>query len=148
MRRTGDRVEFILAQHHARCSGHVVVGPERDDEDIGLVHAFVGRHALGCRIDGSHRFAQQFYAGLGEVRIGMPDRRLSRPPEQQIELGETEDEAVGLVDEGDLDAVAQRLRERGRQFQSAEAGAEDENAGFHVIGPVDASRDDSAPRAG
>ena len=48
--------------------------------------------------------------------------------EHHVELGEPEDEGVGLVDQGDVDVVAERLGEAAAELQTAEAGSQDQDA--------------------
>ena len=54
-------------------------------------------------------------------------------PEHHVELREAEIEGVVLVNQRHIDAVAERLREHGAEFEPAEAGAENEDALFHRI---------------
>lgn len=54
-------------------------------------------------------------------------------PEHHVELREAEIEGVALVNQRHVDAVAERLREHGAEFESAEAGARNEDPPFHRI---------------
>ena len=40
--------------------------------------------------------------------------------EHDVELGKAEDEAVALVDQGDVDAVAESLGQQAGEFEAAE----------------------------
>ena len=71
--------------------------------------------------------------GLADVPVGQPYVIEATPPEHHVQLRETEDERVALVDESDLDVVAEILGEPGRELQAAEPGSEDQNSGRHVL---------------
>ena len=64
--RARDRVEFVRVLESRR-RRKIVVGAERDDENVAIVVAGVGRHPPGGRIDGDDRLAQEAHAGLDEV---------------------------------------------------------------------------------
>ena len=55
------------------------------------------------------------------------------PPEHHVELGEAEDERIALVDEDDVDRVAEGLGKNRRQLEAAEAGAQDDDACLHGV---------------
>src|SRR5262245_24833047 len=61
----------------------------------------------------------------------MVDGRRRLPPEHDVELREAEDERIALVDEHDLDGVAERLGKNRRQLQATEAGAENNHSCRH-----------------
>ena len=62
--------------------------------------------------------------GLTDVAVGVLHRLARRAPEHHVELGEAEDEAVGPVDEHDLDVVAELLGQPRRQLQPTEPRAQ------------------------
>ena len=125
---TVDRVELVAALGQAGRGLEVVVGAERDDEDVGLVGAGVGRHAPRLGIDRRDRLLQEPHARLGDLAVRQAHRVAARAPEHHVELREAEDERVALVDQRHVDLVAERLRERGGELEPAEARAEDEDA--------------------
>ena len=108
----GDGVELVAALGEPRRRVEVVVGAERDDEDVGLVEAGVGRHAPRLRVDRGDRLLQEAHAGLRDVAVREADRVGRRPPEHHVELRVAEDERVALVDQRHVDVVAERLRQR------------------------------------
>ena len=109
----------------------VVVGAERDDEMVGLVHTRVGRDGLGDRIDRRNGLAQEPDARLGQMPIREPDRVGRRAPEQHVELGVPEDEHVPLVDHGDVDLVAQLVGQGRRELEAAESRSQNDDARLH-----------------
>ena len=109
----------------------IVIGAERDDEDVGLVDTAVSGHAPRVRIDRGNRLLQEAQPGLCDVTVLEADRVERRPAEHHVELRVSEDERVVLVDQGYVDVVAERLRQHGRELKTAEARSEDDNPGFH-----------------
>jgi hypothetical protein len=53
------------------------------------------------------------------------------PSEQDVQLGESEDEAVVLIDQGHADGTGQRLRQSGGELQTTEPGAQDDDVFRH-----------------
>ena len=107
--------------------GEVVVGAERDDEDVGVVGVLVGDHAAGGWVDGGDELLAEVDAGLVDGGVGGADVGAGLAAEHELELREAEDEGVVLVDEGDADLVAELLREAGGELEATEAGAEDDD---------------------
>ena len=132
----GDRVELVARLGEPRRGVEVVVGAERDDEDVGLVDAGVGRHASRLGIDRGDRLPQEAHAGLGDVAVREADRVGRRPPEHHVELRVPEDERVVLVDQRHVDVVAERLRQHGRELETAKARPEDEDPRRHAGDPT------------
>ena len=111
----------------------IVVRAERDDQKIRLVGSAIGRHALGDGIDQRDRFLEQTHAGLHEILIRQSHRVERRAPEHHVELRVAEGKGVAFVDQRHIDAIAERLRERGAEFEPTEAGSENEDVFFHRI---------------
>ena len=129
--RTGLGVELVAALGEAGRGIHVVVGPQRDDEHVGLVHARVRGHPLRLGVDRGDRLLEHAHAGLGDVAVLEADRFRRLAPEHHVELREAEDERVGLVDQRHLDLVGDRLGEHGAQLQAAEPRSKDDHALAH-----------------
>ena len=121
----------MLAPDEPRCRLEVVVGPERHDEDVCLMHARVGGHPEPVGVDSRHRLAQEPHAGLREARVRKTNLLERLPPEHHVELRVSEDEGVVPVDQGDPCAVAERLGEEGRELETAEARPQDDDARVH-----------------
>ena len=111
----------------------IVVGAERDDQEIRLVGSAIGRHALGDGIDQRDRFLEQTHAGLHEILIRQSHRVERRAPEHHVELRVAEGKGVAFVDQRHIDAIAERLREHGAEFEPTEASSENEDVFFHRI---------------
>ena len=131
--RAGDRVELVARLGEPGRRVEVVVGAERDDEDVGVVDARVGRDPARLGIDRRDRLLQEADAGLGEVAVRKANRVQRRPPEHHVELRVAEDERVALVDQRDGDLVADRLRQHRRELEPAEAGSQDDDSLHRTI---------------
>jgi len=64
------------------------------------------------------------HARLDDVAVRMTYCLGGGTPEHHIELGEAEHEAVGLVDQDDVEVIAQLLRQACSQLQAAESGTQ------------------------
>ena len=126
-----DRVELVAGFDEARGRVEVVVGPQRDDQDVGLVAVEIRHHLPPGGIDRGDGFLTEPDVRPREVAVEQANG-LGRPlAEHHIELRETEHERIGPVDQRDVDLIAELLREPGRQFQPTEAGSEDEDGRRH-----------------
>src|SRR5262249_53687180 len=123
--RAGDRVELAPVLGEPGRPVEVVVGAERDDEDVRLVNPRVRGHAAPLGIDRDDRLADEAHARLRDRGVREADGVERRPPEHDVELRVPEDERVGRVDQRDVDLAGNLLRQRRRELQAAEAGAED-----------------------
>jgi hypothetical protein len=61
------------------------------------------------RIDGADRRLDELHSRLDHVAIGVLHSARGRASEHHIELGESEHEAVGSIDEHDVGLATQRL---------------------------------------
>ena len=61
-------------------------------------------------------------AGLDDVAVRMPDVVWNGSAEHHVELGEPEHERVALIDQNDLDAVPELIRQSARELQPAKPG--------------------------
>ena len=147
---SGDRVVLEATLREARSRGDVVVGTERDDEDVRVVRACVGRHVASRRIDRGYALLAELDARLRESAVGDPHLRGISATEEDVELREPEGEGVVLVDQRDAKLVAERSREPARELQPAESGPKDDDV-LHPGNPTlrirKPSRDTPAPRA-
>ena len=126
-RGAGDGVELVPVLAEAGCRLHVVVGAQGDDQDVGLVHAGVGRHAACLGIDRRDRLLHDAHAGLRDAGVRQADGIERLPPEHHVQLRVAEHERVALVDHGHVDLPADRLRQEGRKLQAAEARPQDDD---------------------
>ena len=69
----------------------------------------IGGYPPPLGIDRGDRLLQEAHAGLGDVAVREADGLRCRPAEHHVELRVPEDERVVLVDQGDVDLVAQCL---------------------------------------
>ena len=120
----GRRVELVLRLDQPGRRSEVVVGAERDHEDVGLVRAGVGRHMPRLGVDRRDLFPNEPHSGLDQVAVRQSHGVERRAPEHHVELRVAEDEGVALVDERHVGLVAERLRQPGRQLETAEPGPE------------------------
>src|ERR1700691_3742263 len=128
--RAGDRVELVALGQPGR-GIEVVVGTQRHDEDIGLMHAGIGGHTAGLGVDRGDRLTQETHTRLDDHTVGEAHRVQGRPAKHHVELGVPKDERVVLVDQGHFDLVAKRLRESGRQLKAAKASSKSNYASLH-----------------
>jgi hypothetical protein len=103
----------------------VQVGAEGHHEHVALEGAGVGLHLAGRGVDRADRGLDELHAGLDHVRVRVVHGLGRGPAEHDVELGEPEHEAVGLVDEDDVGLLAELLGEPGRQLQPPEPCPED-----------------------
>ena len=110
---SGDRVVLEASCREARGRGDVVFGAERDDEDVGVVRAAVGRHVPSGGVDRRDPLLAELDARLGERAVRDADVRGVGAIEQDVELREAEGEAVVLVDQRDPNLAGERVSEAG-----------------------------------
>ena len=131
------RVELVPALDEPGSGIQVEVGPEGDNQDVGVMSALVSDNAFAGGVNGGDGLLAELDARLGHVPVVQSYVIEATAPEHHVQLRETEDERVALVDESDLDVVTEILGEPGRELQAAEPGSEDQNSGRHVLaGPV------------
>ncbi len=111
-----DGVELMAALDQPGGVLRMQVGAERHDQDIGLESPMVGHHPPGERIDGLHRRLQEAHAGLEDRAVWVTHVWRHLPSEHHIQFREAEDERVALVDEQDIDCIAESLGEDGCQL--------------------------------
>ncbi len=128
---SGDGVELVAAFDEAGSRGGVEVCAEGDDEEVGFEVAGVSNDGADGGVEGTDSGLEDADAGFDEVAVKMTDLGGGLMAEHHFEFGEAEDEGVGLVDEDDVDGVAEGFGEDGGEFEAAEAGTEDYYAGFH-----------------
>ena len=122
---SGDRVVLEPALREARRRGDVVVGAERDDEDVGVVRPGVGRHVPVRGVDRGNALPAELDSRLRKLAIGDLDRGGVGTAEEDVELREPERERVVPVDQRDANLAGERVGEAARQLQAGEARAED-----------------------
>ena len=98
---------------------------------MSAVAVAVGDHLTRCGIDRHDPFLAISHAGFGDVPVRAAQLFSSTPTKQDLQLGEPKDERIVLIDEGDLDLIAQRVRQPGGQFQPTETGAEDQHLPYY-----------------
>ena len=125
--RAGNRVVLVAARGEAERRGDVVLRAERDDEDVGVVLASVGRDVPRRGIDRRDRLLAELDAGLRDLAVEELRRGRLRPAEEDVELREAEREPVVAVDQRDADVVREFVGEAARELEPAEAGAEDDD---------------------
>ena len=126
------RVELVAALHQSGSDIDVQVGPEGDNQDVGVVGAFIGYDAFAVGVDGGDGLLAELDVGPGDVPVVQSYVAEAAAPEHHVQLREAEDKRVTLVDESDLDLVAKVLGQPGRELQAAEPGSEDQNSGRHL----------------
>ena len=127
----GDRVELVAGLGQTGRGREVVVGPQGHHDDVGFVGVEVGHDAPSLRVDRGDRLLPEPDPRVGDLLVRDADGLRFPLPEQHVELREAEHERVGAIDQGDLDLVAELLREPTREFETAEACTEDEHRGRH-----------------
>ena len=130
-RRAGDRVELVAACDQAGRGGRVQVRAEGHHQDVCLESAGRGLHPAGLRIERADLGLDEAHARLRNLSVGVTHRVRRLPAEHHIQFGEAEDEGVVLVDEHEVERVAEPLREDGCQFQAAKAGPQHHDACRH-----------------
>ena len=124
---TRNRVELMAALDQPRSAGRIDIGAKSNDKYVGLEGAAVSRHLLGHRIHRPDRRLLEANTGPDHVAVPMDDVVRAHPAEHHVELRETEDEPVSLVDQHHVNVLAEPFRQQGREFQPAETGSEDHN---------------------
>jgi hypothetical protein len=125
------RIELVAAGDESRGRVDVVIGPQRDDQDVGLVPVEIRHHLPPGGIDRGDGFLTEPDVRLREVAVVQPNGIGRLLAEHHVELREAEHERVGPIDQRDVDLIAELLRQPGRQFQPAETGSEDEHRCRH-----------------
>jgi hypothetical protein len=110
----------------------VEIRSEGHHQDVGVVGSGVGHHPLLVGVDGDDGLLVELDAGDRQLPIGQPDFVEGPVPEHHVELRESEDERVGLVDQCDVNVGTEALGQPGGQFQTAEPGAEDYDSCGHA----------------
>jgi hypothetical protein len=82
-----ERVELVSTVCEAGGCVEVVVGPDCNDEEVGLVDALIGGRAPPLRIDRDDRLLKKPHARLLDVRIREPSLRERPSAEHHVELG-------------------------------------------------------------
>ena len=131
----GDRVVLEPALREAGDRVEVVLRAERDDEDVGVVRALVGRDVTGGGVDRSDPLLPELDARLHEVPVLQLHGRRLGLAEEDVELREPERERVVLVDQRDANLVGDRVGEPARELQPAEPGSEDHDV-LHTSNPT------------
>lgn len=118
------------------CRLDVVVGAEGDHEGVGVGGApsVTTRRAPGS-VD-STRLVAERHARQAQVAVGQPHLFFRPPSEQDLDVGEAEDDAVGLVGERDADRVGHCFRQSGGQLERAELGSQDEHSPHGALRPA------------
>jgi hypothetical protein len=124
-------IELVVAIGEPRRGVEVVVGAERHDQEVSLVDAAVGGHAPRVGIDRGDRLLHEADTGLDEVAVREANRVERCPAEHHVELRVAEDERVALVDQGDVDVVAELFRQHGRELEASEARSQDDDPRSH-----------------
>ncbi len=131
--RAGDGVELVSGLGEPRRGVQVVVGAERNDQDIRLVDAGVGGHAARFGVDRRDRLLEEPHARLHDLAVREANGIECRPPEHDVELRVAEHERVALVDQRDRDVVAERFRERARELETSEARSQNHDTLHRAI---------------
>ena len=88
--RSRDRVVLDAALFEAGRGCEVVVRPQSDDEDVGVVRGCVCRHLPFLRVDRDHPLLSELDSLFGDVAVVQPDVRCRLPAEQDVQLRESE----------------------------------------------------------
>ena len=146
---SGERVILEPALAESRRRRDVVVGSQRDREEVAVVPASVGDHAPPQWIDPPDRLLAELDPLFGEVAV-MQQRVVRRlPAEQNVQLRESEVERLVLVYESDANRVPERVRQPRRQLEAREAGTDDHHVPFHRLFPIAGSTSSAVlPRPG
>jgi hypothetical protein len=106
-----DRVILKAALLESWGCPDVVVGAERDCQDVCVVRALVGRHSSFLRLDRRHAFLAELDSRFGDLLVGEEDVGLRFPTEQDVQLRESEAERVISVEKRDANVVGERVGE-------------------------------------
>ena len=123
--RSRDRVVLDAALFEAGRGREVVIRPQRDDEDVGVVRGCVRRHLPLLRVDRDHPLLSELDSLFGDVAVVQQDVRSRLPAEQDVQLREPEAKGVVLVEKRDADLARERLGESRRQLQARETCTKD-----------------------
>ena len=124
---TSDRVELVAALDQPRSARGIEIGAKSNDKYVGLEGAAVGRHLPGHRIQRADRGLHEANTWPDHVEVPMDDVVRGSPRPNIVELRETEDEPVSLVDQHHVNVLAEPFRQQSRELQPAETGSEDHN---------------------
>ena len=138
--RTRDRVELQATLLESGGRREVIVGPERDGEDVGVVRTAVRRHPSPLRVDRRDPLLAKLDAHFGDVAVVQLYLGCGLAAEQNVQLREPEAERIVLVDERDADILGKRVGQSRSQFQAPETGPEDHDVLLHEV------RDDKSER--
>ena len=123
--RSRNRVVLDADLFEAGRGREVVIRPQRDDEDVGVVRGCVRRHLPFLRVDRDHPLLSELDSLFGDVAVVQQDVRCRLPAEQDVQLRESEAKGVVLVEKRDADLAREGLGESRRQFQARETCTED-----------------------
>ena len=126
-------VELVSRLDESRCGSGVEVGAQGDDHHICFEMPDVRLDASRYRIDGADGRPHKAHTGLHDAGVGVANL-MDGTPEHHVELGEAEHEPIGLVDQHDLDVVAELLGESRRQLQAAKPGTQHQDS--HLLTPI------------
>ena len=118
----GHRVELIATFHQPGGGRRVEVGPQGDHHDVGVKGAGVGLDPPLAGVDRPDRGLHEPYSGLDQVAVGVDHRVGDKPAEHHIEPREAKGESLGLVDEHDLDGVAEFVGQPCGQLETTKTG--------------------------
>ena len=90
-------------------SSGVEIGAERNDEDVCFKRARVRAYHLCGRVDRRHFRAHEPHARLYDIVESVQDMGGVGVAEHHVQLREAEDESLTLVDQHDVDFVAELL---------------------------------------
>lgn len=125
-------VVLVSVLDEARRGGHVVVGTETYDQEVGVVGTTVGHHMPRRWVDRGDALLAELDAGFGYVPI-VQSHFIGKPrTEQDVELRESEDERVALVDQGYRCFVGRCRGQPSGQLESREPCPQDHDALLHV----------------
>ena len=129
--RARKRVELASYGCEAGSRVQVVVGAERDYEDLCLVTALIGRDHPRFRIDGGDGLAQEPHARFLDRGVRESDLVSGHATEHHVELRVAEHEGVAVVDQRHPRMLTERVGQDRRELEAAEARAQNEDARSH-----------------
>ena len=129
--RAFHRVELVAAFCQPRRGVEVIADPEGDHEVVAIVGTGIGHHAPRRGVDRRHCLPQQPHARFYELPVRQSHGVERVTPEHDIELGVAEHEGIALVDQRDLDLVAQRFGQDRAQFHAAETSPQHRDSRAH-----------------
>ncbi len=122
--RSRHRIELVAALDESRRGRGIEIRPERHHHDVALEWSRVRLHPFGRRIDGADGRLHETQTRLVDRAVGVEDVGGRLLPEHDVQLRESENESVALVDEDDVDVVAELFGESGGELQATEARSE------------------------